>query len=244
MSDYIFLPIIITIHNRIITIFGGVLMNWPVVAILVSFLACGIAAWLYTWVKSQPSSNAEVARIGDLIQKGANTFLGREYRILAIFVAIVSVLIILFLPNPIWNGDISRNIMMAISYIVGSALSALAGKIGIFVATIANVKSAEAAKTSMNRSFMAGFRGGAVMGMAVVGVSRVNSSSHAHTGERTSVLGFSFDASSLLFLLKQAAVFSQRQQTSVRTWQERSNSAFRKTILAIRRLLPTMLVIT
>ena len=191
-------------------------MNWPVVAILVSFLAFGIAAWLYTWVKSQPSSNAEVARIGDLIQKGANTFLGREYRILAIFVAIVSVLIILFLPNPIWNGDISRNIMMAISYIVGSALSALAGKIGIFVATIANVKSAEAAKTSMNRSFMAGFRGGAVMGMAVVGSSLLGVTAVLMlTGDATSVLGFSFGASSLaLFAKAGGGIFTKTADVS------------------------------
>jgi hypothetical protein len=58
-----------TQYNRIYTNLGGVLMNWSAVAILVSFLAFGVAAWLYTWVKSQPSTNAEVARIGDLIQK-------------------------------------------------------------------------------------------------------------------------------------------------------------------------------
>ncbi len=191
-------------------------MNWPVVAILVSFLAFGVAAWLYTWVKSQPSSNAEVARVGALIQKGANTFLGGEYRILAIFVAIVSVLILLFLPNPIWNGDVSRNIMMAISYIVGSALSALAGKIGIFVATIANVKSAEAATKSMNRSFMSGFRGGAVMGMAVVGTSLLGVTAVLMlTGDATSVLGFSFGASSLaLFAKAGGGIFTKTADVS------------------------------
>ena len=70
--------------------------------------------------------------------------------------------------------------MMAISYIAGSALSALAGKIGIAVATIANVKSAEAATKSMNRSFMAGFRGGSVMGMVVDQVLLSNSGTYAH----------------------------------------------------------------
>ena len=99
-------------------------MNWPVVAMLVSLLALGVAAWLYTWVKSQPSSNPEVARVGELIKKGANIFLAREYKILAIFVAIVAVLIVLFLPSPFWHGDIGENIMMAISYIIGSVLSA------------------------------------------------------------------------------------------------------------------------
>jgi len=191
-------------------------MNWSAVAILVSFLAFGVAAWLYTWVKSQPSSNAEVARIGALIQKGANTFLGREYKILAIFVAVVSVLIILFLPSPIWNGDISKNIMMAISYIVGSILSALAGKIGIFVATIANIKSAEAATKDLNNSFMAGFRGGAVMGMAVVGSSLFGVAAVLMlTGDATSVLGFSFGASSLaLFAKAGGGIFTKTADVS------------------------------
>ena len=60
---------------------------------------------------------------------------------------------------------------MALSYIAGTVFSATAGKIGIQVSTIANVKSAEAAKNGLKPSFMAGFRGGAIMGMAVVGGS-------------------------------------------------------------------------
>ncbi|MGE5613602.1 MAG: sodium-translocating pyrophosphatase [Bacillota bacterium] len=191
-------------------------MNWPVVAILVSILALGVAAWLYAWVKSQPSSNPEVARIGLLIRRGANTFLGREYRILAVFVAIVAVLILIFLPHPIWNNEPVENILMAISYIVGSVFSALAGKIGIFVATIANVKSAEAATKSMNRSFMAGFRGGAVMGMAVVGTSLLGVTGILLlTGDATAVLGFSFGASSLaLFAKAGGGIFTKTADVS------------------------------
>ncbi|MGI6668831.1 MAG: sodium-translocating pyrophosphatase [Acetivibrionales bacterium] len=191
-------------------------MNWPVVAILVSILALGVAAWLYTWVKSQPSSNPEIARIGLLIKKGANTFLGREYRILAVFVAIVAVLIIIFLPKPIWNNDPAENIMMAFSYIIGSVFSALAGKIGIFVATIANVKSAEAATKDMNSSFMAGFRGGAVMGMAVVGTSLLGVTGILLlTGDATAVLGFSFGASSLaLFAKAGGGIFTKTADVS------------------------------
>ena len=191
-------------------------MNWPVVAMLVSLLALGVAAWLYTWVKSQPSSNPEVARVGELIRKGANTFLGREYRILAIFVVIVAVLIVLFLPRPFWRGDIGENIMMAVSYIIGSALSALAGKIGIFVATIANVKSAEAAAKSKSLSFMAGFRGGAVMGMAVVGTSLFGVAGILMlTGDATAVLGFSFGASSLaLFAKAGGGIFTKTADVS------------------------------
>jgi len=178
-------------------------MVWPTAAILISVLAFGVAAWLYTWVKAQPSSNVEIARVGDLIRKGANTFLTREYKMLAIFAAVVSVIILLFLPHPIWQGDFKQNVSMALAYVIGSALSALAGKIGIAVATIANIKCAEASQKGIKPSFMAGFRGGAVMGMAVVGTSLLGVTGILMlTGDATTVLGFSFGASSLALFAK------------------------------------------
>lgn len=178
-------------------------MVWSTVAILVSALAFGMAAWLIAWVKSQPSSNKEIARISTLIRNGANTFLAREYKMLAIFVGIVSVVILLFLPHPIWEGSPIDNISMAAAYIVGSILSALAGKIGIYVATIANAKCAEAAKKGIKPSFMTGFRGGAVMGMAVVGTSLLGVTGVLMlTGDASTVLGFSFGASSLALFAK------------------------------------------
>lgn len=175
-----------------------------VVAILISFLSLGVAAWLYTWVKSQPSSNIRIAEIGEYIRKGANTFLRREYVVLARFTVVASILILVFLPKPIWTGNhIMSNVWMALSYIFGTVLSALAGKIGIQVATIANVKAAEAAKEGIKPSFMAGFRGGAVMGMAVVGTSLLGVTVVLMiVGDATSVLGFSFGASSLALFAK------------------------------------------
>ncbi len=174
-----------------------------VAAILTSALALGVAAWLYTWVKSQPSSNPRIAEIGEYIRDGANTFLRREYTVLARFTVIVAVLVLLFLPRPIWHGGATRNIWMAVSYVFGTVLSALAGKIGIQVATIANVKAAEAAKKGIAPSFMTAFRGGAVMGMAVVGTSLLGVAAVLMlTGDATSVLGFSFGASSLALFAK------------------------------------------
>ncbi len=174
-----------------------------VIAVLISALALGMAGWLYTWVKAQPSSNARIAEIGEYIRRGANTFLRREYQILARFAGVAALLILIFLPHPIWTGNPASNILMAISYLVGTVLSALAGKIGIQVATIANIKSAEAAKQGIKPSFMAGFRGGAVMGMAVVGVSLLGVTLVLLlTGDPTSVLGFSFGASSLALFAK------------------------------------------
>lgn len=174
-----------------------------IASIFISFLALGVAAWLYTWVKSQPSSNQRIAEIGEYIRKGANTFLKREYLVLTRFTAVAALVILVLLPKPIWSGDISKNIWMAASYIFGTVLSALAGKIGIQVATIANIKAAEAAKEGIKPSFMAGFRGGAVMGMAVVGTSLLGVTVVLMlVGDATSVLGFSFGASSLALFAK------------------------------------------
>lgn len=172
-------------------------------AILVAFLALGFAAWLYTWVKAQPSSNKRIAEIGEYIRKGANTFLRREYVVLARFTAVAAIVLFVLLPHPVWKGNITDNIWMAISYIFGTVLSALAGKIGIQVATIANKKAAEAAQNGIKPSFMAGFRGGAVMGMAVVGTSLLGVTLVLMlVGDATSLLGFSFGASSLALFAK------------------------------------------
>ncbi len=174
-----------------------------VIAILVSFLALGVAAYFYTWVKAQPSSNARIAEIGEYIRKGADVFLKREYKVLARFTVVVALLLLVFLPHPIWKGNIMNNIWMAISYIFGTVLSALSGKIGMQVATIANVKAAEAAKKGIKPSFMTGFRGGAVMGMAVVSASLLGVTLVMMlVGDASSVLGFSFGASSLALFAK------------------------------------------
>jgi K(+)-stimulated pyrophosphate-energized sodium pump len=161
------------------------------------------AAWLYKWVKKQPSSNEKIAHVGKLIRQGAATFLSKEYRVLTRFAGIAAILILLFLPKPIWSGGFIKNITMAISYIAGTVFSAIAGKIGIEVATIANIKASEAAKNGIKPSFMAGFRGGAVMGMAVVGASLLGVTAVLLiTNNTTALLGFSFGASSLALFAK------------------------------------------
>src|SRR5690554_2988416 len=92
---------------------------------------------------------------------------------------------------------------MAIAYIAGSVFSGLAGKIGMNIATIANSRTATAATESMEKSFMIGFRGGAVMGMAVVGASLLGVTGiMILTGDAAMTLGFSFGASSLALFAK------------------------------------------
>ena len=129
------------------------------VSIAIALLAFGMAFWLYTWVKAQPAGNSKVEHIGSYIQRGANTFLRREYTILACFTGIIALAILLFIPTPIWNGALD-NVIMAVSFLAGAAFSALAGKVGIQVATIANRKAATASQTGIKFAFLAGFRGG------------------------------------------------------------------------------------
>ena len=127
----------------------------------------------------------------------------REYKILAKFAAVAAVLILLFLPSPIWQGDPVPNISMAVAYIAGTVLSAIAGKIGILVATLSNGRAAEGAQKGLKPAFLIGFRGGAVMGLLVVGCSLFGVAAVLMlTGDSSILLGFSFGASSLALFAK------------------------------------------
>ena len=182
-------------------------MLWAIVAIVVSIAALGVAAYFYRWVKALPTANSEVDRIGALIRKGAFTFIKREYRILAIFCAIAGAFIVLFLPHPIWAADAEpmHNVGMLLSYLFGSALSAIAGIVGISIATYANTRSASAAREGIAPAYMAGFRGGAVMGMAVVATSLIGTAILfliKQDNPDELIMAFSFGASSLALFAK------------------------------------------
>ena len=175
--------------------------------VLLSFFAVVIsfafAIYLYFWVKRQPSENKRIQEVSALIQAGANTFMRREYGILARFAGVAAVLIFLFLPEPIWNGNLVDHISIAIAYVAGTILSAIAGKIGILVATSANGRTAEGANKDLKTAFLIGFRGGSVMGLAVVGFSLLGVMAVLLiTADATILLGFSFGASSLALFAK------------------------------------------
>ena len=173
----------------------------------VSFLSVAIAfayaVYLHFWVKKQPAVNKRIIEVSDLIHAGANTFMRKEYIILARFAGVAAVLILVFLPSPIWNGNILDNLSMMIAYLAGTILSAIAGKIGILVATQANSRAAEGAQKGLKPAFLIGFRGGAVMGLAVVGFCLLGVMAVLMiTGDASVLLGFSFGASSLALFAK------------------------------------------
>lgn len=166
-------------------------------------IAFAYAVYLHFWVKRQLAVNKKIIEVSDLIHAGANTFMRKEYTILARFAGVAAVLIVIFLPSPIWNGDALANISMAIAYLAGTLLSAIAGKIGILVATQANSRAAEGAQKGLKPAFLIGFRGGAVMGLAVVGFSLLGVMAVLLvTADASVLLGFSFGASSLALFAK------------------------------------------
>lgn len=179
-----------------------------IIAIVVSLIAFLVAFGFFQWIKKKEVENSEIKRVGGLIKKGARVFLTKEYKILGIFAAVVFVLILLFLPAPIWQQEgikeiLSENFAMGIAYIFGTVLSAIAGFIGIEVATNSNMRCAESAKKGIKQAFNTGFRGGAVMGMAVVGLGLVGVTLvYWLTHSSTILLGFSFGASSLALFAK------------------------------------------
>ncbi len=175
---------------------------------LVSFfavvIAMAFAVYLHLWVKKQPVENQTIIKVSGLIKAGANTFMAKEYKILAAFSGVVAAILFILLPQPIWKGgDIMQNVYMILSYAAGTVLSAIAGKMGIIVATASNGRCAEAAKKGIAPAFLVGFRGGAVMGLAVVGFSLFGVAAILLLfGNTTISLGFSFGASSLALFAK------------------------------------------
>ncbi|MBT8286281.1 MAG: sodium-translocating pyrophosphatase [Flavobacteriaceae bacterium] len=132
--------------------------------------AFGVLALLFVfiknmWVSKQEVGDEKMARIAKNIADGAMSFLKAEYKILSIFV--VAVAILLYFKG---ENEAGSNGMVALSFGVGAICSALAGFIGMRVATKANVRTTQAARTSLGKALEVAFAGGSVMGLGVVGL--------------------------------------------------------------------------
>ncbi|MEX0273332.1 MAG: sodium/proton-translocating pyrophosphatase, partial [Flavobacteriaceae bacterium] len=117
------------------------------------------------WVAKQPVGEANMAGIAKNIADGAMSFLKAEYKILSVFVIAVAALLAFKGTN-----EEGSNWMVAISFVVGAICSALAGFIGMKVATKANVRTTNAARQSLGKALEVAFAGGSVMGLGVVGL--------------------------------------------------------------------------
>ncbi|MCB9080949.1 MAG: sodium-translocating pyrophosphatase [Lewinellaceae bacterium] len=168
--------------------------------------AFGVLALLYTfwrtsWISKQEVGTERMAKIAKNIAEGAMAFLKAEYKVLAIFVAAVAILLAVS-----GNAEPESSPLIALSFIVGAGCSALAGYLGMRVATKANVRTTNAARTSLGKALEVAFAGGSVMGLGVVGLGVLGLGGlflfYSNMGWDiakviTVITGFSFGASSI-----------------------------------------------
>ena len=133
--------------------------------------ALGIVGLLYTfikfaWVSKQDAGNERMKEISTYIAEGAMAFLKAEYKILTYFVIIGALLL-----GIMGYSNANSHWSIALAFVVGAFFSALAGFIGMRVATKANVRTAQAARTSLSKALSVSFTGGSVMGMGVAGLA-------------------------------------------------------------------------
>ncbi|WP_114821865.1 sodium-translocating pyrophosphatase [Chryseobacterium sp. KLBC 52] len=131
----------------------------------------GVIALLYTflqsnWVNKQNAGNEKMKTISGHIADGAMAFLKAEYKILTYFVVVVAILLAVM-----GSSNANSHWSIGIAFAVGAVFSASAGFIGMKIATKANVRTAEAARTSLSKALKVSFTGGSVMGMGVAGLA-------------------------------------------------------------------------
>ena len=134
--------------------------------IILSIFGLLIMYFKAKWVKNQPAGDTKMIEISKAIKEGALAFLGAEYRLLLFFVIGASIALF-FVSTQVET----THWMIVPSFIIGAIFSALAGNIGMRIATDANARTAEAAKTSLPKALKVSFNGGTVMGLGVAGLA-------------------------------------------------------------------------
>ncbi|TRZ44400.1 sodium-translocating pyrophosphatase [Robertkochia solimangrovi] len=135
----------------------------PIAMAVIGLIFMGIKA---AWVKKQSAGSEHMQSISKSIKEGALAFLNAEYRLLLIFVVIASLGLF-----GISRAVDTTSVLIVPAFILGAFFSALAGNIGMRIATDANARTAEAAKTSLPQALKVSFNGGTVMGLGVAGLA-------------------------------------------------------------------------
>ncbi len=137
------------------------------VPIVMALIGLAFMAIKRSWVLKQDAGDGKMKEISDYIYEGALAFLKAEYRLLAVFVLIASVVLagITFLPG------VKTHLLIVVAFIFGAFFSALAGNMGMKIATKTNVRTTQAARTSLPQALKVSFGGGTVMGLGVAGIA-------------------------------------------------------------------------
>lgn len=154
-------------------------------AILPAVLAIIYGVILISWINKQPAGDDRMKAIAKAIQEGANAYLGRQYKTIALVAVGVFVLL-----------GFGVNWLTAWGFVVGAVLSGLAGIIGMSVSVRANIKTAEAAKTGMKEALNVAVRGGSITGLFVVGLGLLGVSVfYLLTKDLSALIGLAFGGS-------------------------------------------------
>lgn len=175
-------------------------MDWLPIAPISGLISILAAIYLYFYVSKQDSGNEKMREISDAIKEGANAYLKRQYTTLAIFAAVVAVVLLIVFWNP---SNLIQGPSRSFSYVLGSVCSGLAGFFGMNVALKANVRTANGARSGIGKAFPVAFFGGAVMGLSVVGLALIGISGlHYIFSDPEVILTFSLGASSMALFAK------------------------------------------
>ncbi|MCB1142423.1 MAG: V-type H(+)-translocating pyrophosphatase [Leptospiraceae bacterium] len=120
--------------------------------------------------ETKTPQDEKLISISNAIAEGAMAFLIREYKVIALFIGFMAVLIFALLDNAKTEG-FHEGLFTAISFVIGAVISLLSGFIGMKIATMGNVRTAQAAKTSISKAFRVAFDSGAVMGFGLIGLA-------------------------------------------------------------------------
>ncbi len=158
-----------------------------------SIVSIALGLYLFQYVINKDAGTDRMKQIAGWIQEGSRSFLKTEYKYLGIFVAVMAIALYIFL-----------GVKIALTYVFGTVFSAIAGVIGMEIAVKANVRTANAAKKGgLIEAFTIAFRGGAVMGLMVVGLALLGISIiYWLTGDPEVILGMSIGASTLTLFMK------------------------------------------
>ncbi len=137
------------------------------VALIAAIIGLAFAGYTASWIMRQDTGTDRMRFIAAAIQRGAQAFLSREYRYVAIVVVVVTVLLLLLSAVP--NSGMSP--LTALAYVSGALASGIAGYVGMSIAVRSNLRTTAAAQRSLNSGLRVAFASGSVMGMTVVGLA-------------------------------------------------------------------------